>query len=153
MKKITVGCLLVVLILGLGVPATAQQKIPRIGFLNASSPRAVGARVEAFRRGLRELGYVDGENLIIEYRHAEGRQERLKELADELVGLKVAVIVAGGTASTRAARAASTTIPIIVTNVSDPVALGFAKSLSRPEGNVSGLSTLASELSGKRLEL
>jgi putative ABC transport system substrate-binding protein len=109
--------------------------------------------VDAFRQGLRELGFVEGKNIVIEYRHAEGKQDRLNELADELLRLKVEVIVAGGTASARAAKSATKTIPIVMTNVSDPVALGFAVSLSRPGGNVTGLSTLAPELSGKRLEL
>jgi putative tryptophan/tyrosine transport system substrate-binding protein len=133
----------------------AQQanKVPRIGFLNASSSSSVAARVEAFRQGLRELGYVEKESIVVEYRHAEGKQDRLKELADELVRLKVEVIVAGGTVSTRVAKGATTTIPIVMTNVSDPVALGLAVSLSRPRGNITGLSTLAPELSGKRLEL
>jgi putative ABC transport system substrate-binding protein len=135
--------------------AQAQQsrKVPRIGFLNASSFSSVAGRVEAFRQGLRELGYMEKENVIVEYRNAEGRQDRLTELADELVRLGVEIIVAGGTASTRTAKGATKTIPIVMTNVSDPVALGFAASLSRPGGNVTGLSTLAPELSGKRLEL
>jgi putative ABC transport system substrate-binding protein len=137
------------------ISAEAQQsaKIPRIGFLNASSVSSVAARVDAFRQGLRELGYTEGKNLVVEYRHAEGKQDRLNELAEELVRLRIDVIVAGGTASTQAARSATKTIPIVMTNVSDPVALGFAVSLSHPGGNVTGLSTLAPELSGKRLEL
>ena len=135
--------------------ASAQQpaKVPRIGFLNASSPSSVATRVDAFRQGLRDLGYVEGKNIVVEYRHAEGKQDRLKELADELVRLKVEVIVAGGTASAQAAKSATKTIPIVMTNVSDPVALGLAVSLSHPGGNVTVLSTLAPELSGKRLEL
>ena len=149
----------VLLLLGLVLPnihfAQAQQpgRIPRIGFLNASSFSSVATRIDAFRQGLRELGYVEKQNIVVEYRHAEGKQERLKELADKLVRLKVEVIVAGGTSSARVASRATKTIPIVITNVSDPVALGFGFSLSRPGGNVTGLSTLAPELSGKRLEL
>jgi putative ABC transport system substrate-binding protein len=135
------------------VEAQQSKKVPLIGFLNASSPSSVAPRLEAFRHGLRELGYAETQNIIVEYRHAEGKQERLKELAEELVRLNVDVIVAGGTASTRAARDATRIIPIVMTNVSDPVVLGFAGSLSRPLGNITGLSTLAPELSGKRLEL
>ena len=134
-------------------PAQQAKKLPRVGFLNASSFSSVAARVDAFRQGLRALGYIEKENIVIEYRNAEGRQDRLKELAHELVRLKVDVIVAGGTASARTAQRATTTIPIVITNVSDPVALGLAVSLARPGGNVTGLSTLAPELSGKRLEL
>ncbi len=138
--------------------ALAQQPsnqivLKRIGWVSASSLSGSSGRSEAFRQGLRELGYVEGENIVIEWRYAEGKQHRLNELAAELVRLKVEVIVVGGTASARAAKRATKTIPIVMTNVSDPVALGFAVSLSRPGGNVTGLSTLAPELSGKRLEL
>jgi putative ABC transport system substrate-binding protein len=153
-KKIS--CLAVgVMLFALSFPASAQQpkKVPRIGFLNASSPSSVAARVDAFRQGLRELGYVEGKTIVVEYRHADGKQDRLHELANELVRLGVEIIVAGGTASAQAAKNATTTIPVVMTNVSDPVALGFAANLSRPGGNVTGLSTLAPELSGKRLEL
>jgi putative ABC transport system substrate-binding protein len=138
-----------------GAVASAQQtnKVPRIGFLNASSVSSVASRIEGFRQGLRELGYVEGKNLVVEYRHAEGKQDRLSALANELVRLGVEIIVAGGTSSAKAAKSAAETIPIVMTNVSDPVALGFAATLSHPGGNVTGLSTLAPELSGKRLEL
>jgi putative tryptophan/tyrosine transport system substrate-binding protein len=144
-----------VLLLALGAPAGGQQgkKIPRVGFLNASSVSSVAARLDAFRQGLRGLGYVERDNIVVEYRHAEGNEDRLHGFADELVRLKVDAIVAGGTVSARAAKRATTTVPIVMTNVSDPVALGLASSLSRPGGNVTGLSTLAPELSGKRLEL
>jgi putative ABC transport system substrate-binding protein len=155
MKKQIIVLTFCSLLFALCVTAEAQQanKVPRIGFLNASSSSSVAARVEAFRQGLRELGYVEKESIVVEYRHAEGKQDRLKELADELVRLKVEVIVAGGTVSTRVAKGATTTIPIVMTSVSDPVALGLAVSLSRPRGIITGLSTLAPELSGKRLEL
>ena len=150
-----VGLLLSAMLFALCTWAGAQQpnKVPRIGFLNASSASSVGSRMDEFRQGLSDLGYVERENIIVEYRHAEGQQDRLGKLANELVRLNVDVIVAGGTASTRAAMDATKTIPIVMTNVSDPVALGFAVSLSRPRNNVTGLSTLAPELSGKRLEL
>jgi putative ABC transport system substrate-binding protein len=154
-KAGVLSILFAVMLLAVAVIADAQQtrKIPRIGFLNATSPSAISDRIESFRQGLRELGYVEGKNIVVEYRHAEGKQDRLKELADELVRLRVQVIVAGGTTSAQAAKSATKTLPIVITNVSDPVALGFAVSLSRPGGNVTGLSTLAPELSGKRLEL
>ena len=135
--------------------AEAQQptKIPRIGFLGASSPSAISARIEAFRQGLRELGYVEGKNIVIEYRYAEGKLDRLPALAAELVRLKVDVIVTAGPAPTRAAKEATATIPIVMAQDPDPVGNGFVASLARPGGNITGLSNLAPELSGKRLEL
>jgi putative tryptophan/tyrosine transport system substrate-binding protein len=134
--------------------AEAQQaaKIARIGFLSlnlAASPHLP----EAFRQGLRDLGYVEGGNVMIEYRSAEGRPERLPALAAELVALKVDVILAGGTAQALAAKQATKTIPIVFTAAPDPVTDGLVTSLSRPGGNVTGLSNLALELVGKRLEL
>jgi putative ABC transport system substrate-binding protein len=137
--------------------AEAQQpaKIPRIGVLSAASPSAsaVSARIEAFRQGLRELGYVEGKSIVIEYRWAEGKFDRLPDLAADLVRLKVDVIVTGGPAATRRAKEATSTIPIVMTMDSDPVASGFVASLARPGGNVTGLSTLAPEIIGKQLEL
>ena len=135
--------------------AEAQQptKIPRIGYLAAASPSAVSARIEAFRQGLRELGYVEGKNIVIEWRSAEGKLDRLPALAAELVRLKVDIIVTAGPPATRAAKEATSTIPIVMTQDSDPVGSGFVASLARPGGNITGLSTLAPELSGKRLEL
>jgi len=143
------------MLLAVAVIAEAQQpkKVPRIGFLNASSPSSVADRLDAFRQGLRELGYLEGKDIVVEYRHAEGKQDRLNDLAGELVRLRVEVIVAGGTASAQAAKRMTKTIPIVMTNVSDPVSLGFAVSLARPGGNITGLSTLDPELSGNRLEL
>ena len=136
-------------------PAEAQQpkKVPRIGFLTGVSSPTNSARHEAFRQGLRELGYVEGKNIVIEYRSAEGKFDRLPALAAELVRLKVDIIVTGGGATTRAGKAATTTIPIVMTQDGDPVANGFVASLARPGGNITGLATLAPELSGKRLEL
>ena len=136
-------------------PAEAQQpkKIPRVGYLDGASLSAVAARTEAFRQGLRELGYIDGKNILIEWKSAEGKVERLPALAAELVRLKVAVIVTVGAAGTRTAKQATTTIPIVMTQDPDPVGNGFVASLARPGGNITGLSTLAPELSGKQLEL
>jgi len=147
--------LVAVVLLALGVIAEAQQptKIPRIGFLGAASPYAIAARIEAFRQGLRELGYVEGKNIIIEYRYAEGKYDRLPALAAELVRLKVDIIISGSEPATRAAKEATVTIPIVMAQDSDPVGSRFVASLARPGGNITGSSTLAPELSGKRLEL
>jgi putative ABC transport system substrate-binding protein len=138
-----------------GAVATAQQptKISRIGFLVASSLSANSARTEAFRQGLRELGYVEGKNIVIEWRYAEAKLDRLPALAAELVRLKVDVIVTAGPAATRPAKEATLTIPIIMAQDTDPVGSRFVASLARPGGNITGLATLAPELSGKQLEL
>jgi putative ABC transport system substrate-binding protein len=135
------------------VEAQQPAKIPRVGLLAAVSPSAAAARIEAFRQGLRELGYVDAKNIVIEYRYAQEILDRLPPLAAELVRLKVDVIVTAGGQATRAAKQATSTIPIVMTNDPDPVSSGFVASLARPGGNITGLSTLAPELSGKRLEL
>jgi putative ABC transport system substrate-binding protein len=133
----------------------AQQpaKVPRIGFLSSLSPAAVSARMDEFRQGLRELGYVEGKNIVIESRWAEGKTERLPELAAELVRLKVDVIVTGGPSVNRFAKEATATIPIVLSFDNDPVGNGFAASLARPGGNITGLSTQYPEISGKQLEL
>src|SRR5713226_7356487 len=143
------------LLLALSIPAEAQQpkKVPRIGFLSALSPSALSAWTEAFRQGLRELGYVEGKTFVVEYRWAEGKIERLPDLATELVRLKVDVIVTSSAAPTRAAKEATTTIPIVMANDNDPVGSGHVASLARPGGNVTGVSTFAPEISGKQLEL
>jgi putative ABC transport system substrate-binding protein len=135
--------------------ADAQQptKIPRVGYLATVSLSAIPTRIEAFRQGLRELGYVEGKNISIEYRFAEDRPDRLPGLAAELVRLKVDIIVTAGAPATRAAKEATNTIPIVMTNEGDPVGTGFVASLARPGGNITGLSTLAPELGGKRLEI
>ena len=147
--------LFVMVLLALAVVAQAQQpkKIPRIGFLIARSPSANAPRIEAFRQGLRELGYVEGKNIVIEWRFWEGKADRLPALAAELVRLKVDIIVTGGATNTRAAKEATSTIPIVMTQAGDPVGSGVVASLARPGGNITGLSSLAPELSGKRLEL
>jgi putative ABC transport system substrate-binding protein len=135
--------------------AEAQQskKFPRIGYLSSQSLSTNSTRIEAFRQGLRELGYVEGKNIVVEYRHAEGKQDRLPALAAELVRLKVDVIVIPGPLPTRVTKEATSTISIVMAQVGDPVGSGFVASLARPGGNITGLSTLAPELSGKRLEL
>jgi putative ABC transport system substrate-binding protein len=152
-KKITRRAFCSVL-LALPFPARAQQpaRIPRIGILIASSAASYSGRVEAFRRRLRELGYVEGKNIFIEYRYAEGKFERLPDLAAELVRLKVDVIVATNL-GVLAAKKASPTIPIVFGAVSDPVGSGLVSSLARPGGNITGLSLMAPDLDGKRLEL
>lgn len=129
-------------------PAT---KIPRIGVLLLSDGR--GAPMEGFRQGLNELGYVEGQNIFIERRFAKGNRERLSQLAAELVDNRVNLILTAGTAQAQAIRQASTTIPIVLAISGDPVAIGLAASLARPGGNVTGLSMISPELSGKRLEL
>jgi len=141
--------------LGLGSEAArAQQpaRIPRIGFLLPASASFYSARVEAFRQQLRELGYVEGKTIVIEYRYAEGKRGRLPDLAAELVRLKVDVIVTvGGT--TLAAKKASGTIPIVIASAADPVGTGLVSSLARPGGNITGLSLMTPDLDGKRSEL
>jgi len=156
MKKAAVPLILVAaMLLAVEVTVEAQQpkKVPRIGYLSATSGPTNAGRFEAFRQGLRELGYVEGKNIFVEWRFAEGKLDRLPALAAELVRLKVDVIVTTGRIPTRAAKEATSTIPIVMTQDSDPVANGFVASLARPGGNITGLSTLAPELSGKRLEL
>jgi ABC-type uncharacterized transport system substrate-binding protein len=150
---------IIVLLIGLALVsvrlAEAQQgkKVPRIGYLSSQSPSTNPHYREAFLQGLRDLGYVEGKNIVIEYRWAEGKFDRLPDLAGELVRLKVDVIVTRGPADTRAAKKATTTIPVVMGFDNDPVGSGFVTSLARPGGNITGLSTLSPELSGKRLEL
>ena len=148
----TLGALLVSLtlaILVLPLEAEGQQatKVYRIGWLSPRLPPPDhDPPVDAFRQGLREFGYVEGHHLVIEYRGAEGRIERLPDLAAELVQLQVAVIVAVGTAATRAAQSATHTIPIVMTGTTDPVAQGFVASLARPGANITGVSNLMADL-------
>jgi putative ABC transport system substrate-binding protein len=133
----------------------AQQptKIPRIGYLSGSSLSALASRIEAFRQGLRDLGYVEGKNIVIEWRSAEGKFDRLPELAAELVRLKVDVIISPGPQVTRPLKDATSTIPIVIAQDTDPVGSGFVASLARPGGNITGQATLAPEMAGKQLEL
>ena len=138
-----------------GAVAQGQQsaKIHRIGILSPTSAFAQSARVEAFRRRLREIGYVEGKNIVIEYRYAEGKRERFPDLAAELVRLKVDVIVTASGPAILAAKKASPTMPIVFTAAPDPVGDGLVSSLARPGGNITGLSLMASDLDSKRLEI
>src|SRR5882724_12721441 len=150
--------LLVTLALGLFVVSLAVAAQPsahvyRIGRLHSGPPSDPNPTLEAFREGLRDLGYVEGQNLVIESRYAEGREERLPDLVAELVRLKVEVIVAGGVVATRAAQHATRTIPIVMAGTADPVGQGLVASLAHPGGNTTGLSFLSAELPAKRLEL
>ena len=147
--------LLATLLLTTVAVAEAQQakKVPRIGFLDPTSRAVSEARIEAFRQGLRKFGYTEGKNIAIDYRFAEGKSERLHDLASELVHLNVDVIVARAIPGTIAAEQATTTIPIVFVGVADAVAAGLIASLAHPGGNITGLTSLAPELSGKRLEL
>jgi len=137
-----------------GAVATAQQpKIPRIGIVIGQPLSAIAVRDDAFRQGLRELGYIEGKNIVIEHRSAEGKLDRLPELMAEMVRLRVDVIVSHGPTTTRAAKQATTTIPIVMAQDTDPMGNGFVASLAHPGGNITGLSSLTADLSGKRLEL
>jgi putative tryptophan/tyrosine transport system substrate-binding protein len=155
MRKRLFGLTLGALLFALCVSAQAQQaaKVYRIGFLSARSSSSDSTRAELFRQGLRELGYVEGKNIIIEYRYAEGKSERLPYLAAELVRLNVDVIVALGVPPTRAAKQITTTIPIVMAGGSDPVRTGLVASFARPGGNITGVSDLNVDLVTKRLEL
>jgi putative ABC transport system substrate-binding protein len=133
--------------------AQAPAKVRRIGLLSTTSPSVSAPWLQAFRLGLRDLGWVEGRNISIEYRYAEGRQDRFPDLAADLVGLKVDVIVVNVTPTALAAQKATRTIPIVMVAGGDPVATGLAESLARPGGNITGLSQMISELAGKRLEL
>jgi len=153
-KKITVLTLSAMLFaLAFSVDAQQPTKVPRIGYLTNTSLSGNSARTEAFRQGLRELGYVEGKNIVIEWRYLEGKPDRLLSLAAELVRLKVDIIVTAGPLATRAAKEGTSTIPVVMAQDPDPVGNGFVASLARPGGNITGLSRLAPELSGKRLEL
>jgi putative tryptophan/tyrosine transport system substrate-binding protein len=150
---ITAALLLAVAAAGPPVDAQQTPKIPKIGLLAVSSSTAAGHVVEAFKQALRDLGYVEGKTVVFEFRYGEARAERLPELARELVGLKMDVIVAGADQGTAALKGQTQTIPIVMGNSSDPVGTGFVASLARPGRNITGLSTMSPELSGKRLEL
>jgi putative ABC transport system substrate-binding protein len=154
MGKRVFGLVLGALLSALGFPAEAQQpkKIPRIGFVTGG-PTNTGPQVEAFRRGLRDLGYIEGKNILVEYRDLEGKPERSSDLVAELVQLNVDVIVVSPITAIRAAKRATKKIPIVMVTSQDPVAVGLVDSLARPGGNITGLTRLTRELSGKRLEL
>jgi putative ABC transport system substrate-binding protein len=149
---ISVLCALL-LVLCVSVQAQQPTKVSRIGYLTGTPLSAMKSRTDAFREGLRELGYNEGKNIVIEWRSANGNRDRQRALASELVGLNVEVIVTGGPSSTRAVKEATSTIPIVMTIDFDPVGTGLIASLARPGGNITGLSTLAPELGGKRLEI
>jgi ABC-type uncharacterized transport system substrate-binding protein len=152
-KKTQVFCVaLCAALLAFCTPAEAQRPngVPRIGYLSGSSLSVEADRIEAFRQGLRELGYIEGKNIFIEWRSGEGKQ---RAMATELMRLKVDIIVAAGGTEIRAAKEATTTIPIVMIRGGDPVRSGYVASLARPGGNITGLAVLRPELSGKRLEL
>jgi putative ABC transport system substrate-binding protein len=155
MSKKIVGLALGALLLALCFPARAQQptKVPRIGFLDGSTAFSSAVLLEAFRQEMRKLGWIEGKNINIEYRFAEQKSERTPELAADLVRLKVDLIVVIGRPQALAAKKATTTIPIVMANVGDPVGAGLVASLARPGGNVTGFSSLAPELNSKRLEI
>src|ERR1041385_1433082 len=136
--------------------ARAQQppnKRPRIGFLGNSTPTLEAGLVEAFRQGLRDFGYIEGQDIQIEYRWAEGKYERFPALVGELIALRVDVIVTAGTPAALAVKRATSSIPFVMVAVGDPVGTGLVASLGRPGGNVTGLTSMAPELEGKRLEI
>src|SRR5262250_1414429 len=149
------GVALYAVLFALCFPVQAQQtgKVPRIGLLLPYSASTAAPWEQAFRRGLRDLGWIEGNNIRIEYRYSEGQESRLPQLAAELVHLKVDIIVTSITPDTLVAKNATTTIPIVMASVADPVGSRFVDSLARPGGNITGLTNIAPELSGKWLEL
>jgi ABC-type uncharacterized transport system substrate-binding protein len=156
MKKAAVpSTLVVVILLAVGVTAEAQQpgKIPRIGFLGNSTAALEENLVEPFRQGLHDLGYVEGKNILIEYRWAEGKYDRFPALIGELVAQKVDIIVTAGTPASLAVKKQAPSIPLVMMAVGDPIGTGLIESLAHPGGNVTGLTAIAADLEGKRLEL
>ena len=153
-KKIVIG-LLTTVMLAAGPSAKAQRptKIPRIGYVIGPSLAENSVRIEALRQGLRELGYIEGKNIAFEWRSADGRMDRLPALIAELIHLQVDILISAGPTVTRLAQQATKTIPIVMAQDTDPVGNGFIASLARPGGNVTGLSVLAPEITGKQLEL
>lgn len=155
MRKLLIGLALGTLLSALCVSVEAQQakKIPRIGFLGNSTPALEANLIGPFREGLSELGYVEGRSIFIEWRWAEGKYERFPELIGELIQLKVEIIVTAGTPASLAVKKATSSIPLVMIAVGDPVGTGLIKSLAHPGGNVTGLTSIAADLEGKRLEL
>jgi putative tryptophan/tyrosine transport system substrate-binding protein len=157
MKRGAVSSILVaVVLLAVGGIAEAQQpkKVPRLGYVRVVGvPSTPAPNIEAFRQGLRDLGYIEGKNIVIEFRYAEGKRDRVPSLVAELVQLKVDVLISGDDTAIRAAKEATKTIPIVMIINQDPVATGLVDSLARPGGNITGISRLTRELNGKRLEL
>jgi putative ABC transport system substrate-binding protein len=153
-QKLVAGALSTMLFaLCLSAEAQQAEKIPRIGFLASGSPSAYSSRTEGFRQGLRQLGYVEGKTIAIEYRYAEGLADPLPDLVADLVRLNVDIIVTSSTPATLALKNGTKTIPIVFVNVGDPVGSGLVVSLARPGGNLTGLSNQLSDLTGKHLEL
>jgi putative tryptophan/tyrosine transport system substrate-binding protein len=148
-----ISCLLLALFMSSVARAEQTAKIPHIGFQLDAPVSTAAARIEAFRQGLRELGYIEGKNIIIEWRSSEGKPERRSEIAAELVRLKVDVVVSAGPTVTRTVKEATSTIPIVMGQDTDPVGSGFVASLAHPGGNITGLSALSPEMTGKQLEL
>jgi putative ABC transport system substrate-binding protein len=153
MKIGGVGLTLALLLAPLSSHAQPKGKVYRIGFLGNSTPAFEANLVGPFREGLRDLGYVEGQNILIEYRWAEGKYERFPALIAELIALKVDVIVTAGTPATLAVKKATTSVPLVMVAVGDPVGTGIVASLNRPGGNITGLTSISPELEGKRLEL
>ena len=155
MRKLILILAAVVLVALLAHIAHAQQakKVPRIGFIVSGFPSTSQHNIDAFRQGLRELGYVEGQNIYVEYRYAEGRTDRLTDLTAELVRLQVEVIVTGSTIAVGAAKKLTGTIPVVMAGLGDPIGTGLVASLARPGGNITGLSSFSPELGTKRLEL
>ena len=155
MKQRISVLLLFAVLFALSVPADAQQagKVPRIGYVAPLSPASESARIEPFRRGLRDLGYIEGTNILIDFRYAKGEQNRIPILVAELVKLNVDILVAEGLRATRAGEKLTKKIPIITVSSADLVEAGIVDSLARPGGNITGLTRLTRDLSGKRLEL
>ena len=154
MKKVAASSILLAgILLAVAVLAEAQQakRMPRIGYLSAAAPAVAAPLIEAFREGLRQLGYIEGKNIVIEWRYAEGSTERLAEFAVELVGLNVEVIVTASTPAIRAVQQATKLIPIVMANVGDPIAQGFVTNRARPGGNITGFTNLSPDLGTKRL--
>ena len=149
------GIALCAMLIALCTSAEAQQpkKVPRIGYLTASSRATALPNTRAFRDGLRQLGYIEDKNIVVEWRYADGQDERLRELAAELVSLNPDIIVTASTPAIRVVQQATQTIPIIMANVGDPVAQGFVASLARPGGNITGFTNFSPDASTKRLEL
>ena len=141
------------MLLALSLPAEGQQpkEIPRLGFLSAGSSSVYSSRNEAFRQGLRDLGYAEGKNITIDYRFAEGKLERLPDLAAELVRLKVDILVTAGVPQLLAAKHATSTIPIVAAGAGDLLSTGLVASLSRPGGNITGLTSVVADVVGKQL--
>ncbi len=155
LKTVRLVVMLALVILTAPLIAEAQQpkNVPRIGLLITNSRSSESTSIEAFHRGLQELGYVEGQNIVIEYRYADGKLDQLPQFAAELVRLNVEVIVTSGSPPTHAAQQATKTIPIVMAVVGDPIEAGFVASLAKPGGNITGLTVMSRQLSGKRLEL